>query len=77
MVTPICDKCRRRNVVSFRVEPAQAWRTVVLNRWKSICPSCLAAEAERAGVRYQFAGLGAVPWSDKPEPARRYVRKRR
>jgi hypothetical protein len=77
MVTPICDKCRRRNVVSFRVEPAQAWRTVVLNRWKSICPSCFDAEAERAGVRYQFAGLGAVSWSDKPEPARRYVRKRR
>src|SRR5262245_3814947 len=50
MVTPICDKCRRRNVVSFRVEPEEAWRTVVLTRWKSICPSCFDAEAERAAL---------------------------
>jgi hypothetical protein len=51
MVTPISDECRRRNIVSFKVEPEEAWRTVVLNRWKSICPSCFDAEAERAGVR--------------------------
>jgi len=38
MVTPICDKCRRRKIVSFKVEPEEAWRIVVLNRWKSICP---------------------------------------
>jgi hypothetical protein len=62
MVTPICDKCRRRNVVSFQVEPAEAWRTVVLNRWKSICPPCFDAEAERAGVRYHFAGVQATSW---------------
>jgi hypothetical protein len=30
LVRPICKKCRRRNIVSFRVEPKQAWRTVVL-----------------------------------------------
>ena len=77
MVTPICDKCRRRNVVSFHVEPKEAWRTVVLNRWRANCRSRFDAEAERAGVRYQFVDLGAVSWSDKPEPARRYGRKRR
>jgi hypothetical protein len=77
MVTPTCDKCRRRNVVSFQVEPKDAWRTVVLNRWRTICPSCFDAEAERAGVRYQFVGVGAISWSDKPEPARRYPRKPR
>jgi len=45
--------------VSFKVEPEEAWRTVVLNRWKSICPSCIDAdaEAEPAGVRYHFAGV--------------------
>ena len=77
MVTPICDKCRRRNVVSFQVEPKDAWRTVVLNRWRTICPSCFDAEAERAGVRYRFVGVGAMSWSDRPEPARRYARKPR
>jgi hypothetical protein len=41
MVTPICDKCRRRNVVSFNVEPKEVWRTVVLNRWRSILPLLL------------------------------------
>jgi hypothetical protein len=37
MVTPTCDKCRRRNVVSFHVEPKEAWRTVVLNRRRTVC----------------------------------------
>jgi hypothetical protein len=77
MVTPICDKCRRRNIVSFKFEPEEAWRTVVLNRWKSICPSCFDAEAERAGVRYQFVNVHAMSWSEMPEPSRRYGRKRR
>jgi hypothetical protein len=43
--------------VSFAVEPEEAWRTVVLNSWKRLCPSCFDAEAERAGVRYSFANL--------------------
>lgn len=77
MVTPICDKCHRRNVVSFQVEPKEAWRTVVLNRWRTICPSCFDAEAERAGVRYRFVAVGAISSSDKPEPARRYGRRSR
>jgi hypothetical protein len=77
MVTPICDKCRRRNIVSFLIEPVEAWRTVVLNRWKSICPSCFDAEAERAGVCYQFMGVQATSWCEKPEPTKRYGRRRR
>ena len=59
MVTPVCGKYRRRNVVTFNVEPEEAWRTVVLNRWRNVCPSCFDAEAERAGVRYQFVDVGA------------------
>ena len=35
-----CDKCRRRNPTSFHVEPEEAFRTVVLNRWRKLCPSC-------------------------------------
>jgi hypothetical protein len=58
MVTPICEKCRRRNVISFHVEPKEAWRTVVLNRWRAICPLCFDAEAERVGVRYRLVGAG-------------------
>ena len=26
-----------------------AWCTVVLNRWRNVCPSCFDAEAEKAG----------------------------
>jgi hypothetical protein len=48
MVTPTCEKCGRRNLVIFHVEPKEAWRTVMRDRWKSICPSCFDAEAELA-----------------------------
>ena len=51
MVTPVSDKCRRYNVVTFKVEPEEVWRTVVLNRWRNVCPSCFDGEAERAGIR--------------------------
>jgi hypothetical protein len=77
MVTPVCEKCRRRNVMTFEVEPTAAWRTVVLNRWRNICPSCFDGEAERAGVRYRFLDVKATSWSDMPEPNRRYGKKRR
>jgi hypothetical protein len=40
-------------------------------------PSCFDAEAERAGVRYNFASVQATLWSDIPEPQRRYGRRRR
>jgi hypothetical protein len=42
--------------------------TVVLNRWKKICPSCFDTEAEKAGVRYTFADLGGMSWGDRPAP---------
>ena len=45
-----CDKCQRRNPVSFHVEHEEAFRTVVLNRWRNICPSCFDEEAEKAHV---------------------------
>jgi hypothetical protein len=34
-----CAKCKRRNPINYHVEPETAWRTVVLNRWKQLCPS--------------------------------------
>jgi hypothetical protein len=71
-----CDHCRRRNVVGFTVEPEEAWRTVVLNRWRRICPSCFDQEAEKAGVKYTFANLEAQSWSDRPAPRNPYKRKR-
>jgi len=52
-----CDKCRRRNPIDFAVEPEEAWKTVVLNRWRRLCPSCFDQLAEQAGVRYSFAQL--------------------
>lgn len=33
---PHCDMCRRRNVIGYRVEPEEAWKTVVLNRWSTL-----------------------------------------
>ena len=39
-----CGKCQRRKVVDYHVEPAEARKTVVLNRWPmgKLCASCLA-----------------------------------
>lgn len=62
------DKCRRRNPISFHVEPEEAFRTVVLNRWRNICPSCFDEEAQKAGVRYRFVDVEAMSWSDRPAP---------
>ena len=75
-VTPTCDKCHRRNVVKFAVEQEEAWRAGVLNRWRNICPSCFDGEAERAGIRYRFVDVRAMPWSEMPA-SRKYGRKRR
>jgi hypothetical protein len=72
----VCAKCRRRNPVRFAVTPEEAYRAVVLNRWRIICPSCFDAEAEKAGVRYSFADLDGVSWSDKPAPKARPRRRR-
>jgi hypothetical protein len=67
-----CDKCRRNSPVSFTVEPEEVWRTVVLNRWKRLCPSCF----ERAGVHYSFANLEGMSWSDRPPPRNPHKRRR-
>jgi hypothetical protein len=77
MVTPTCEKCGRRNLVIFQVEPKEAWRTVMRDRWKSICPSYFDAEAELKRVRYQFIGTRAVSWSDSAAPAKQPGKKRR
>jgi hypothetical protein len=61
-----CGKCRRRNPISFHVEPEEAFRTVVLNRWRNICPSCFDEEAQKAGVRYRFVDVEGVSWSERP-----------
>jgi hypothetical protein len=74
--TNTCDRCKRVNPVSFAVEPEAAWRTVVLNRSRRLCPSCFDQEAEKAGIRYSFANLEAISWSDQPAPRNTYKRKR-
>jgi hypothetical protein len=74
--TAVCDKCRRNSPVDFSVEPQEAWRTVVLNRWKRLCPSCFDLLAEQAGVRYSFTNLQGMSWSDRPVPRNPYKRKR-
>jgi hypothetical protein len=71
-----CSKCGRRNPIRFAIEPEEAWRAVVLNRWRTLCPACFDAEAERAGVRYSFANLEGQSWSDRPVPSSRRPRKR-
>jgi hypothetical protein len=64
-------------IVTFAVEPEDARRAVVLSRWRNVCPSCFDGEAERASIRYRFVNVRAMPWSEMPEPQRRYGRKRR
>lgn len=45
---PTCDRCKRRNPVVFDIDPPEAWRTVVLNRWRTLCPFCFDLDAELA-----------------------------
>jgi hypothetical protein len=66
-----CDKCKNANPVSYRVELEEAWKTVVLNRWRKLCHGCFDIEAAKAGVRYGFADLDGVSWSDRPAPKSR------
>jgi len=63
-----CDKCKNANPVSYRVEPEDASKLVVLNRWRKLCPGCFDVEAEKAGVRNRFADLDGMSWSDRPAP---------
>jgi hypothetical protein len=63
-----CQKCQRRKVIAYRVEPEEAFRTVVLNRWRTICASCFDAEAEKAKVAYRYIDLEGQPWSERPAP---------
>jgi hypothetical protein len=42
-----CDKCKNANPVIYRVEPEEAWRLVVLNRWRRLCADCFDVEAEK------------------------------
>jgi len=71
-----CDKCKKRNPIAYRVEPEDAWKLVVLNRWKKLCPSCFDQLAEAARIKYSFADVEAMSWSDRPAPAKRYGRRR-
>ena len=47
----------------LRVEPEQARKLVVLNRWRRLCRTD--AEAEKAGVRCSFVDLDGTSWSDR------------
>jgi len=71
-----CDKCKRGNPIDYRVEPEEAWKIVVLNRWKKLCPLCFDQLAEMARVKYRFVDVEAMSWSDRPVPQKRYGRKR-
>jgi hypothetical protein len=54
-----CSKFQRRKVVSYHVEPPEAWKLVVLNRWPlgSLCASCFDVEAEKARVQYTLVNV--------------------
>jgi hypothetical protein len=65
-------------VVDYHVEPEEAWKIVVLNRWPvgKLCASCFDVEAEKARVRYSFANVSAQSWNEQPPPRNPYKRKR-
>jgi hypothetical protein len=73
-----CSKCQRRKVIDYHVEPEDAWKVVVLNRWPMgrLCASCFDGEAERAKVRYSFVNVTAQSWNEQPPPRNPYKRKR-
>jgi len=66
----LCEKCARQHLAAYQVEPKEAWRMVVQNRWRDLCSNCFGAEAELLKVRYQFVGMRA------PGPAKRPAKKR-
>jgi hypothetical protein len=72
----VCDTCKRANPVDYRVEPEEAWKIVVLNRWRRLCPLCFDQLAEMARVKYTFVDVEATSWSDRPVPQKRYGRRR-
>jgi hypothetical protein len=74
--TDTCDKCKNTSPISFTVTPEGAWKTVVLNRWRKLCPGCFDVEAEKAGLRYSLADLEGESWSDRPPPKNPYKRRR-
>ena len=51
------------NPIDYRVEPAGAWKVVVLNCWKKLCPLCFDQLAEIARVKYSFVDVEATSWS--------------
>jgi len=63
-----CDKCKNASPVSYRVEPEEAWKSVVLNRWRKLCPGCFDAEASRPRMPYRFVELEGMSWSERPAP---------
>ena len=71
-----CAKCKRRMNVTFSVPP-EVWRTVVLNRWRVLCPQCFDLEAEKAGVKYAFENLEGTTRSDETARAAERSRSRR
>ncbi len=64
------NSCVWTRVRPLVAEPAEAWKTVVLNRWKKLCPSCFDMLAEQAGVAYRFVDLEGQSWSERPVPRR-------
>jgi len=73
--TNTCDRCKRANPIDYRVEPEEARKLVVLNRWKKLCPLRLTS-SRRLRVKYRFADVEATSWSDRPAPAKRYGQRR-
>jgi hypothetical protein len=59
-----CDKCKRRNPIAFRVEPEATWRTVVLNRWRKLCPSCFDVLEDSSGEEPEWDEI-AAPMHDR------------
>ena len=77
-MTQFCSKCHRRKVIDYFVEPEEAWRQVVLNRWPvgRVCASCFDVEADRAKVRYTLINVTGTSWSDQVRSRNPYKRKR-
>ena len=59
-----CDKCKNASPISFRTEPEAAWKMVVLNRWRRLCPGCFDAEAGRRALQLRRPG-----WCELVRPA--------
>lgn len=60
---PICQRCSRRIVIRFAVEPDVWERVIGKSPLSEVCPACFDELAEASQIAYVLRADGALSWS--------------